>query len=201
MRRTNDFKSDKPTDAVVKKYLEKWNKKVPYIQREESLEKLYKIFTKNNNMAEVLAKVSTLNDFYSTNIMSVYDVAKKIVACKNFDNRIKMLDCTLIDEISNVEINGKKRCFYSFATKYCSHHNSNDYPIFDKNVQRILWEFNKKDEFTTYFSLKSLKNYEKFCYVITAFKTHYGLTCSLKELDIYLWQVGKEYFELIKKEK
>ena len=69
-----------------------------------------------------MIKASVLNDFYSTNIFSIFDIAKHIVSL-NIDERLKKGDEQLVSEIGHIEIKEKKRYFYSFATKYCSHHN------------------------------------------------------------------------------
>ena len=76
----------------------------------------------NEEISDILLKVATLNDFYSTNIFSVYPVAEHILSLK-IDERLRQGDVTLVNEIQNVTINGVTRKFYSFSTKYCSHHN------------------------------------------------------------------------------
>ncbi len=52
-------------------------------------------------------------------------------------------DVSLVNEIAKVEISGKQFNFYSFATKYCSHHKPKDYPIYDNYVDRLLMAFKK----------------------------------------------------------
>ena len=71
--------------------------------------------------ADILLKVAALNDFYSTNIFSVYPVAKHILSL-NIDDRLMTGDVALVSDIQKVTINGVEKNFYSFATKYCSHH-------------------------------------------------------------------------------
>ena len=74
----------------------------------------------NTDMSDILLKVAALNDFYSTNIFSVYPVAKHILSL-GIDERLKVGDVTLVSDIQKVNINGVGKNFYSFATKYCSH--------------------------------------------------------------------------------
>ncbi|UTW70364.1 hypothetical protein KHA80_07545 [Anaerobacillus sp. HL2] len=45
-------------------------------------------------------------------------------------------------------IGEKKKNFYSFATKYCSHHNPLDYPIYDSYVDEVLRHFRNRDGFS-----------------------------------------------------
>ena len=113
----------------------------------------------------------------------------------NLDNRLKQGDISLVDEIKEVTMSdGKKRDFYSFATKYCSHHNPKFFPIYDSYVDKILVALNKAYPFST-FKHKELKNYQRFNEVLLDFNKTFGLdNFSLKDLDTYLWLLGKEIF-------
>lgn len=138
-------------------------------------------------------KVSTLNNFYSTNIFSVFSVAKHILNL-NIDDRLKDSDESLVKDIQRIVIKGKQRNFYSFATKYCSHHNPFNFPIYDSYVDQILRYFKKKDNFYS-FSNEELKDYSKFKNILVQFRNFYKLNdFNLKQIDQYLWQLGKQYF-------
>lgn len=186
---------EKPSKKVVNKYLEKWNDLENYVLQERSLKKLFiKTYPLNNDIDEVLIKVSSLNDFYSTNIFSPFKVAKHIVSL-NIDPRLKNNDLKLVNEIAKVKVNEKKEInFYSFATKYCSHHNPNNYPIYDSFVDKLLMHFKKMHKFSA-FTKPELKEYAKYNRILSDFKTFYSLEgFSLKEIDKYLWLAGKDYF-------
>ena len=147
----------------------------------------------NKNIADILLKVATLNDFYSTNIFSVYPVAKHILSLE-IDKRLEGGDVTLVDDIKRVTINGSDKNFYSFATKYCSHHRPLDFPIYDSYVEKVLVYFEKKDKFGK-FKTADLKDYEKFKSVLISFRNYYGLDqYNLKQIDKYIWQLRKKYF-------
>ena len=185
-----------PSKEIIEEYLEKWKHlEEHYIWQESSLDKLFhNVYKNNTDLNEILIKCSTLNDFYSTNIFSVYSVAKKIYEL-NIDERLKKGDVTLISDIANIEISGKKKNFYSFASKYCSYHNSNDYPIYDYFVDSMLWYFQKKDKFSD-FKRVQLKDYKIFKKVIVDFKEYYNLKeYSFRDIDKYLWIAGKEYLK------
>jgi len=145
-------------------------------------------------MDDVLIKVCSLNDFYSTNIFSPFNVAKHIVSLK-IDSRLKNNDLTLVNEIAKILINGEKEInFYSFATKYCSHHKPEVYPIYDSYVEKLLMYLKKKDHFSN-FKKEDLKIYPKYRQILLEFQNFYGLqNYNIKEIDRYLWQAGKEYF-------
>lgn len=138
-------------------------------------------------------KASTLNDFYSTNIFSIYPVAKHICAL-DIDARLKAGDVTLVGDIQYVPIGDTEKNFYSFATKYCSHHNPLDYPIYDSYVDEVLRYFRNRDSFSD-FQDGDLKDYVKFKGILIDFRAFYGLDkFSLKQIDQYVWQLGKDYF-------
>ena len=157
-----------------------------YYLQEEALDKLFKeLCPKNKNMSDILIKVSALNDFYSTNIFSVYSVAKHIYNL-NIDNRLQAGDVTLVNDVMHVTIDGKQKNFYSFATKYCSHHNQYDYPIYDSYVEKVLIYFRDKDGFSD-FSTQELRGYSRFKSIIIEFRQFYGLEqYNLKLIDKYI---------------
>ena len=90
--------------------------------------------------------------------------------------------------------NGSIKYFYSFATKYCSHHYPEKYAIYDSYVDDVLKYFRNVDCFSE-FANEDLRKYERFVEVLREFATFYGLEdYSLKDLDRYLWQLGKDKF-------
>ena len=157
-----------------------------------------KLFTKtypqNIDMDDVLVKVCSLNDFYSTNIFSPFTIAKHIVGL-NIDDRLLRKDFSLVNDIAVVQVSKDKHInFYSFATKYCSHHRPEDYPIYDNFVERVLLYFHKRDRFYE-FKKNNLKEYLSYRKILLQFAKHYELEAfSLKQIDKYLWQIGKKYF-------
>lgn len=196
--RKRSIKSDiceRPCDAEVEKYLVGWEQLENYRMQESALDKLFfHTYPENKNIEDILVKVATLNDFYSTNIFSGYMVAKHILEL-NIDERLKAGDDTLVNEIADVVTNdGKQKNFYSFATKYCSHHRPYDYAIYDSYVDKVLRYFRNVDGFSD-FTDADLKNYVAFRKVLADFQEFYGLQkYNLKLLDRYLWQLGKDKF-------
>lgn len=183
-----------PCKSEIEKYLKQWDSLENYVLQESSLYKLFhKTYPNNIDINDILIKASALNDFYSTNIFSIFPVAKHILEL-NIDNKLKNGDTSLVNDIANVKISGVEKHFYSFATKYCSHHNPEDYPIYDSFVEKVLLHFKSKDKFDK-FTSKDLKNYDTFKNVLIKFKKFYNIDeYNLKDIDRYLWQLGKEYF-------
>lgn len=183
-----------PTPEIVNQLLTEWQSLNNYVLQEKSLALLFNTFCpQNTNIEHVLLKVSALNDFYSTNIFNKYAVARHIISL-NIDPLLANSDKALVNMLALVPIGGKVRNFYSFASKYCSHHRSADYPIYDQYVEKMLMHFGKVDRFLK-FTKPELKQYERFLEIILAFRNHYGLTgFSLRQIDVYLWLGGKKAF-------
>lgn len=183
-----------PSVEQVEYYLAQWDALEDYHLQEDALNQLFfNLCPDNKSISGILLKVSVLNDFYSTNIFKVFPVAKRILSL-HIDERLQSGDVTLVDDIKEVEISGKTLNFYSFATKYCSHHRPLDYPIYDSYVDEVLRYYRKKDGFAA-FRNEELKNYTRFKSILKEFRSFYHLeSYNLKELDKYLWQLGKAYF-------
>lgn len=189
----------RPSKKEVEKYLKIWQDSKDmehYRAQEKVIKRLFQEqFPKHDDINAVLIKVSILNDFYSTNVDKIkdggtYKMAKHIVELDkrlNLTEKISSKDLAIVGEIAQIE---GKQC-YSFASKYCAHHNA-EYPIYDSFVDKMLCHFN--GEFSE-FRKDDLKAYARFYEIIDEFKTHYGLEqYSLREIDIYLWLCGKEHF-------
>lgn len=194
-RRKTNPEVVRPCKEEVAAYLDRWKTLENYALQESALNKLFfHTYPLNNNMDDVLIKVSVLNDFYSTNIYSPYSVAKQIVSL-DIDARLHTGDATLVGDIAQVTMDsGKIKNFYSFATKYCSHHMPLEYPIYDSYVDLLLRYFRDVDGFAD-FKNDELKDYPKFKQILLQFRDYYDLApYSLKEIDMYLWQMGKIKF-------
>ena len=185
---------EQPTVESVNDCLQKWGTLEKYKLQEECLDLLFReLCPWNDEITSVLLKVSALNDFYSTNIFDTHSVAKHIVAI-DASERILEGDATLVNELALIEVGGKRRNFYSFATKYCNHHNREAFPIYDRYVDKMLKHFRRVDSFAE-FRPEDLKSYVSFVNIIRTFRSSYSLDqFSLREIDIYLWIAGKQAF-------
>ena len=194
MPKKEQLNIERPCREQVLFYLNEWDKQENYVLQENALDKLFfDTYPYNTDINDILIKAASLNDFYSTNIFSIFAVAEHIHSL-NIDNRLRNGDASLVDEIADITIKGKKKRFYSFASKYCSHHMPTLFPIYDSYVDRILRFFKKQDGFYS-FPDKDLKNYSRYIEVLNAFQRFYRLEeFNKKDLDRYLWLLGKKYF-------
>ena len=183
----------RPSEGQVEHYLDTWNGLEDYSLQEEALDKLFfQLCPENTCIEDILLKVSTLNDLYSTHIYSTFPVAKHILTL-NIDERLKAGDLSLVKAIQKVAVKDTERNFYSFDTKYCSHNNPAAFPIYDSYVDEVLYRFMRQDHFAS-FKRGDLKDYQRFYDVLLAFRSFYGLSkYGLKEIDKFLWQLGKAY--------
>jgi hypothetical protein len=190
----DDGEIPRPNDVLVKSYLKRWSTLDSYSSQERALDKLfYELTPQNKDLSDILLKVATLNEFYSTNIKSIYPVAKRILDL-DIDARLCAGDESLVDDIARVVYKDKEVRNYSFATKYCSHHNALVFPIYDSYVDRVLRYFRDEDHFAD-FKTTELKHYPTFKQVLLEFQKFYGLqSFNLKQLDQFVWQFGKDYF-------
>lgn len=184
----------RPCPTEVERYLCAWDELEAYPAQELALDDLFfKHCPKNKSLSDILLKVAALNTFYSTNIFAVASVAEHILKL-DIDVRLREGDLTLVNDLQTMEVNGRKKHFYSFATKYCSHHNPIAFPIYDSYVEKTLCYFRDVDGFTS-FKRGELKDYINLCRILKKFQQFYGLEeYRPKEIDKYLWQVGKEFF-------
>ncbi|MDT0160700.1 hypothetical protein [Bacillus sp. AG4(2022)] len=184
-----------PSQNELQKYLHVWDTLENYSLQESALEKLFlRIYPNNTDIDDVLIKVSALNDFYSTNIFSPFQVAKHIIGL-DIDDGLNKGEVKLVNEIARVQMeNGSVKNFYSFATKSCSHHNPLEFPIYDSYVAKVLRYFRDVDSFYD-FRNDDLKTYTKFKNILLQFRLFYKLeSYTLKDIDKYLWLLGKEKF-------
>ncbi len=184
----------RPTEAVIESHLQTWDTLDKYRLHDATLSLLFhQLCPSHKDVQQVLLKVSVLNDFYSTNIYNTAAMAEHIVRLDVAD-RIASGDASVVSGIASIAIAGKPRTFYSFASKYCSHHQPDHFPIFDSYVEAMLKHFRGVDQFAS-FKDKDLRDYGTFVGIIEAFRQYYALDhFTLREIDVYLWLAGKTAF-------
>ena len=194
MKKKDLPKGYRPSVKDAQWFLDYWMQLPNYSNQENALEKLFhKLCPENNTIEDVLIKCSSLNDFYSTNIFDIHTIAQHILSLR-IDGRLKQGDLSLVDDISHVEKGNIVHTFYSFATKYCSHHQPKKYAIYDSYVEKVLISLNKRDHFSAVKN-EELRIYSEFMKAIEDFRQYYGLMpFDIKQIDQYLWQLGKWYF-------
>jgi hypothetical protein len=181
------MKLEKPTVEKVKKYAENFFNNPKYGTNYNAIKKLVSAFPKNDNLEEILLKATVINFLYHTQIWNIFSVAKKIYELK-IDSLID--GDSPSEEIVNRIARGKRNN-YSFATKYCSFHNEEFYPMFDKKVKKALKGYNRENKFGA--KKTNFRNFKEYRNFILKFRKHFHLeTIPLCSLDKFLWLVGEE---------
>ncbi len=166
---------------------------------DQAIISLFEKFAENKRLEDILLKISVINDLYSTNIFATFLMAKHIQQL-DIDLALRVGDPLIVAKISvghgiRSKKNAREIDFYSFATKYCSWHYKDTYPIYDSFVHKMLVAYRKRDSFSS-FSESELKDYGRFKDVIADFKEHYSLNQhDLKQIDKFLWIYGKTIFK------
>ncbi len=183
-----------PSVEMVQKYISRFDNDDELIVVEDVLSELFGKYPNNQKLRDILIKTTTLNSLYNTNIYAIVTMAEHILN-KNIDAKLRDGSPELVDEIAHVEIGGKIRNNYSFASKYCHWHQPEIYPIYDSYIDNLLWHYQKRDKFEE-FTRVELRQYPRYKQIIEAFKSYYGLSqFKSKDLDKFLWGHGKELIE------
>ena len=185
-----------PNNALVKKYIDKFNKEDSIT--DNTIRKLIDRFPTNKDIEDILLKVTVINRLYNTGFYDVYKMARHIRSL-NIDARLTSGDLSLVNAIASGHLIIPKKAHteiycYSFATKYCNWHNHSAFPIFDSHVGKILFEYQRRDGFAK-FKKKDLWDYTRFKDIIGDFLRYYSLSgYDLKQLDKFLWKYAQEVY-------
>jgi hypothetical protein len=154
---------------------------------------LHRVFSHhplNRDLEDVLIKVVLLNGLYNTNVFALMEMASHIVGL-GVDPDLAAGSLAVVDRVASLTIRGKTRRHYSFATKYCSWHRPDAYPIYDGLVERLLWRYRAQNRFAE-FSRPDMQDYAKYRSILEAFIRHFELAdLSFKQVDKFLWYTAK----------
>lgn len=172
---------------IVKHYVEAFD--LNYWKTEA---KITNAFRESQSSEDIRERIHLLNAFYHTRVPidSMGIVFQKI---GNIDSMIKEGDENAVIAISQ-ECEG--RCYFSFSTKYCCFSNPDAYPIYDSLSIKTLQWFNDKKHFYSdskidFDILKKKRDYKLYREIVKRFKDDNNLSLSYKDLDKFLWLVGK----------
>lgn len=147
------MKIKSPSVEEANNYLKKFKGKDDYPHYAHVLETAFTItYPKNERVEDILPKVALLDELYSTNVKKCHRLivmANHIKKLK-IDKRLKKSgefspDYRLVHDIARLgkELSDGRKGDYSFASKYCSFHKPNIYPIYDSYISVTLKYFRK----------------------------------------------------------
>lgn len=189
--------SRKPSPEYLEQVIQKYPAKHYEFEDKFFEDWLIKKYPKNDELNAVFMKLTLLDTLYSTNIRSAearLKIAKFIYESEHFDERLKKGDISLVVELTKECKRLTGRECYSFSTKYCSLHNRDKFPIFDRIISDKLCAYNAEcNFFGSKVSKNFLKNYANLVQVIDKFRVHFKLEkFNYRAIDRFLWTLGKE---------
>jgi len=202
-----------PNPSSVRDKRDQFDNKFTVVER--ALAELFRQYPTNDDEAHVLLKVVALNRLYSTGILAVEGVARHIYEhAEEVDGALKGNPPSpeVVDQIVAFTIPATGRREWSFATKYCSWHRPESYPIWDSNVARYLRslkgsDFTRPDNWKDYPQFADYGGraadgrwrpdnwtyYREFAVLMNRFRDFYNLrSFTFKEIDKFLWLSGEE---------
>lgn len=182
-----------PSKELVENACRKFDKENEVV--EKALMELFALYPSNRIESHVLLKVVTLNRLYSTGILAVHHMAAHIrQMADEIDSGLEKGSPEIVAKIAQISVGEKSFYFYSFASKYCSWHKQDLYPIYDSRVDKYLWSLKKQRVFDAepFVKRSDLWDYSKFIKIMAAFKNRFGLNSySFKAIDKFLWLHGE----------
>ena len=156
---------------------------------ESTLAELFAQYPDNSDLRHVLLKVVAVNTLYHSCIYALETVARHIHEHgKEIDAALASGSLGIVDTIAKVRVQGRVHNFFSFATKYCSWHQPEKFPIYDSRVDRYLWTLQTEHPFAPAFIHPHLWDYPKFHNIVVAFRDFHGLSeFSFKDIDKFLY--------------
>ena len=182
-----------PSPALVNAAIREFEDDPDTSSTDAALTLLFNRFPLNDSLQPVLLKATAVNSLYATNVYALLQVARHILHL-NIDPCLANGDPEIVDRVAKFSVKGKSRQILSFASKYCSWHRPEHYPIYDSFVARLLLAYGHRDGFSR-FTETELRVYQRFRGVVGDFREFYGLQAlTFKQLDKFLWGYGRRYF-------
>lgn len=187
----NTIRSHFPSPDLVNEYISRFVQDESIGLADVVLNRIFRLYPTNTNLEDIVIKVVLLNSLYNTNVYAVVDMAKHIQSLE-IDRDLAVGSPLVVDCIAKLTIRESTRRHYSFATKYCSFHKPDCYPIYDTLVERLIWQYQCNFNFSN-FKRQDLQQYPEFCSVINSFQLYFGLgQFTFKDIDRFLWFYAKE---------
>jgi hypothetical protein len=170
-------------------------------QTEAALTELLATYPDNQDLRHILVKVVAINTLYHVRVLDIdlHALALHIKGIAGLDEKLRNGSADAVDAIWKFK--GTRGHYPSFATKYCSWHNQDAYPISDTYVWEALTAYRSLRQGFT-FRDKECNDHEGYRTVVKRFQKHFGLDhYSMKQIDKFLWVVGARIIEEKKRKK
>ena len=163
-----------------------------------------KAFPQNKDLNLIAMKIAVIDVTNSTHlsqyksIVSLYDIANRILNIGDFDDRLRQGDPELVPCIANfANIN-----LFSFASKYCTYHSvevygQDHYSIYDGVVKNVLPHYVKGLSAFQVERWRQQMNYKAFndCLGRLLDENHIDIKLRRRKLDHFLWYQNREWYK------
>lgn len=201
---------EKITNEELELYAKKVRDDIKYGGEGILIDEALKKMPLNTDRSIVAMKICLIDITNGTNLSrnlgkqgGLYKLSEKIIN-SNFDERVKVGDTSIIEEIARWTKKEFGKNLFSFITKYCLYHNvhcydKDDYAIFDSVVSKNLYRYISKDDFekitgrklkaNSFFKMKDEYNYNLYLKVINYIIENNNITVEKphRKLDWLIW--------------
>ena len=146
----------------------------------------------NTDLENVILKIAALNNHVVTQNNLELTIARHIISI-NPDPRLTNGDTSVVNELVPVDIRQEFQC-YSFATRYCSWHFPNLYPVYDELIEQTVSEYFKLSKGTVPDHDQFLE-YSTFSQLIDEFIKDLHIDLDYLELDKFNWLYADQFFK------
>lgn len=201
---------EKITNEDLESYAEKVSNDVKYGGEGELISEALKHYPKNDDRSIVAMKICLIDITNGTNLSrnlgkqgGLYKLSEKIIE-SNFDERVKIGDLKLVEELSRWTKQKFGKNLFSFISKYCLYHNfycydKDDYAIFDSIVSQNIYKYISKEDYhqltnekltkCAVYNLREKYDYEKYMKIMNFILSSNNITVDKphRKLDWFIW--------------
>lgn len=201
---------EKITNEELELYAKKVRDDIKYGGEGILIDEALKKMPLNTDRSIVAMKICLIDITNGTNLSrnlgkqgGLYKLSEKIIN-SNFDERVRVGDTSIIEEIARWTKKEFGKNLFSFITKYCLYHNvhcydKDDYAIFDSVVSKNLYRYISKEDFekitgrklkaNSFFKMKDEYNYNLYLKVINYIIENNNITVEKphRKLDWLIW--------------
>jgi hypothetical protein len=184
-------------NSIIKACSEVFLRHPRYSIADMAIQKVVEGMPNNTSLPEVIAKVSIIKSLYVTPFYDVMSLSEHIINNSGFDLYLdsgnpKSVEIVRSGHGIRLKKTGKEIDLYSFATKYCSFHNPEAYPIFYGFVGDLLFRLNLQYGWISKLYKYELNDYSKFKNLLDCFVNYFEIGLhGYKMLDQGIWVFAK----------
>lgn len=178
-------------DETLKKYLDTFHNQETYFTEDTRNLELYAANPANAREEDIRVKLSALTDADFVKLGAIEEMTKHILKL-NIDAKLKAGDLSVVEDIANVTLNGKKQYLLRAASQYCNLHRPDVFPIYSD--EHIDFYKNYIKEYNLKLTENDLMTYKGFSAALNDLVSRLGLKGKMNYLQIrkFGWLYAKK---------